>query len=522
MSAMPFLPARNRLTPFATVLLVGLLVAGAGAPVTFAADRTAPVVTAPMAKLRSGTVTASSVPVKVAWSASDPSGIASYRLQEQVDGGSWQKVHLASATARKATVRARPGHDYAFRVRAVDRAGNVSSWAAGETVHVRRMSEQTPALATSGPWKRISGPDLLGGHALRSRAAGATATFKFTGNGVAWFATRAPSRGAATVYLDGTLVRTVHLHRSSRAARRMVFRWAWPTSGSHTLTIRVVGTARHPAVDIDGFVVLEPPGDPVLVGAGDISYCSTTGDSRTAALLDRIGGRVFVAGDLAYPDGTKAQFRDCYGPTWGRWKLRTSPVPGNHEYHTAGAAPYFAYFGSRAGVAGKGWYAYDLGSWRIYNLNANCDQVGCGPGSAQVRWLETDLAEHPRQCVAAVWHQPLFSSGMHGNNAVVRPLWAALEAAGAEVVLNGHDHDYERFAPQTAWGAAAPDGIREFVVGTGGGPLRPFASIQPNSVVRRASTFGVLKLTLREGGYGWSFIPVAGATFTDSGSGTCH
>ncbi len=166
---------------------------------------------------------------------------------------------------------------------------------------------------------------------------GATATLQFTGSSVAWFATRAPSRGRAKVYLDGVLVRTVDLHRSRRAARRMVFRHAWPASGPHTLTIRVVGTPGHPAVDIDGFVILAPPsGDPVLVGAGDISYCSTTGDSRTAALLDRIGGRVFVAGDLAYPSGTTAQFRDCYGPTWGRWKLRTSPVPGNHEYQTDG------------------------------------------------------------------------------------------------------------------------------------------------------------------------------------------
>ena len=479
--------------------------------------------TAPVPNLRSGTVTSASVPVKVIWSGSDPSGIARYRLQEQVDGGSWHKVSLASSISRSVTIRVRPGHDYRFRVRAVDRAGNVSTWTNGATVHVRRMSERTTALSTNGPWKRISGSDLMGGHALRSRTAGAEATLRFTGYGVAWFATRAPSRGRAKVYLDGILVKTVDLHRSSRAARRMVFRYAWPTSGSHTLTVRVLGTARHPAVDIDGFVVLEPPaGDPVLVGAGDISYCSQTGDSRTAALLDQIDGRVFAAGDLAYPDGTSAQFQDCYGPTWGRWKLRTSPVPGNHEYHTSGAAPYFAYFGSRAGTPGKGWYAYNLGTWRIYNLNANCDHVGCGAGSEQIRWLQADLAASPHTCVAAVWHQPLFSSGMHGGDAAVRPLWEALQAAGAEIVLNGHDHDYERFDPQTASGVAAATGIREFVVGTGGAPLRAFASVQSNSAVRSSATYGVLKLTLHTGSYDWAFVPVAGGTFTDSGSGACH
>jgi alkaline phosphatase len=262
--------------------------------------------------------------------------------------------------------------------------------------------------------------------------------------------------------------------------------------------------------------------DPVLVGAGDIASCAYTTDSDTAALVDAIPGRVFTAGDLSYPRGTRAQFRDCYGPTWGRFRARTSPAVGNHEYGTPGARGYFRYFGARAGTRGKGWYAYNLGTWRIYVLNSNCDIVRCGAGSQQRRWLKADLAAHPRRCVAAIWHHPLFSSGFHRANPMVRPLWRALAKAGADVVINGHDHDYERFAPQTTAGRPAPAKIREFVVGTGGTSLRPFGAIARNSVARNADTHGVLKLTLHAGSYDWQFVPVAGETWTDAGSASCH
>jgi calcineurin-like phosphoesterase family protein len=260
----------------------------------------------------------------------------------------------------------------------------------------------------------------------------------------------------------------------------------------------------------------------VLVGAGDVSDCHLFADTKTARLVASIPGRVFVAGDLAYPSGTAAQFRDCYDPTWGRVFDRTSPAVGNHEYESPGARPYFDYFGSRAGPRGRGWYAYDLGTWRIYVLNANCGFVGCGARSAQVTWLKADLAANPRPCVAAIWHQPLFSSGQHGGTSSVRPFWRALQAAHADLVINGHDHDYERFARQTADGRRSAAGLREFVVGTGGAVFRPFARIAANSQVRQASVHGVLKLTLRAGGYAWRFVPVAGKTWTDGGSGACH
>jgi acid phosphatase type 7 len=266
--------------------------------------------------------------------------------------------------------------------------------------------------------------------------------------------------------------------------------------------------------------VLGAPADPVLVGAGDISTCENTGDTKTAALIEDIPGTVFTAGDNAYPSGALGDFEDCYEPTWGAFRDRTLPTPGNHEYETADASGYFAYFKAAAGEPGEGWYAYDLGAWRIYALNSNCAPVGgCGAGSPQLQWLKADLAANPTRCIAAYWHHPLFSSGAHGNSPKVKPLWRALYAAGADVIINGHDHDYERFARQEPDGDLNTAGIREFVVGTGGAERRPFANIKANSQVRNASTFGVLKLTLHATSYDFRFVPQAGKTFTDARTG---
>jgi hypothetical protein len=265
----------------------------------------------------------------------------------------------------------------------------------------------------------------------------------------------------------------------------------------------------------------------VLVGAGDIASCDDLkGAEATAKLLDNIPGTVFAAGDLAYPDGSDEQFAKCYGPTWGRFKDRTRPAPGNHEYHSDGASGYVRYFGAAAGDPKKGYYSYDLAAWHVIVLNSECDAVGgCEAGSAQEQWLRQDLKAHPAKCTLAYWHKPLFSSGAaHGNDPEVKPLWDALYSADADVVINGHDHHYERFAPQDPAGNAdSQRGIREFVVGTGGkNSHRKLASPKPNSEVRQADTFGVLKLTLRATSYDWEFVPEAGKTFTDSGSGNCH
>ena len=262
----------------------------------------------------------------------------------------------------------------------------------------------------------------------------------------------------------------------------------------------------------------------VLVGAGDISDCSSDGDEATARLIDTIDGTVFTLGDNVYDDGTPDEFRRCYDPTWGRHLGRTMPVPGNHEYNTPGATGYYAYFGAAAGDPQEGYYAYDRGSWRVYVLNSNCAAIGgCDAGSRQERWLRRDLADNPRRCVLAMWHHALFSSGEHGSDPLARDLWRALYDAGAELVLSGHDHDYERFAAQAPGGRADPErGIVEIVAGTGGRSHYAFPAIRDNSLVRDNSTYGVLRLELADGGWTLEFIPVPGGTFTDSGSGTCH
>jgi hypothetical protein len=289
-------------------------------------------------------------------------------------------------------------------------------------------------------------------------------------------------------------------------------------AGSTTVRATVEGQSDGAAI-----TVTPPPsgGGQVLVGAGDISDCGNNNDEETAKLLDGIAGTVFTTGDNVYDSGTPTEFQDCYHPTWGRHRDRTRPSPGNHDYNTDGASGYFGYFGDRAGPAGRGYYSYDLGEWHIISLNSEIDM---GPGSPQEIWLRQDLGSNRRLCTLAYWHKPRFSSGTrHGNETAAQPLWQALYDSSADVVLAGHEHNYERFAPQTPTGAADPArGIREFVVGTGGRSQYPGNNPLPNSQVFNGNTYGVLKLTLGAGTYTWEFVPVAGETFTDTGSGTCH
>lgn len=262
-----------------------------------------------------------------------------------------------------------------------------------------------------------------------------------------------------------------------------------------------------------------------VLAAGDIVDCANlSGSEATAKLLDGLPGTVLTLGDLAYPDGSEVNFQ-CYEHTWGRHKSRTRPVPGNHEYHTAGASAYFHYFGSKAGEPGRGYYSYDLGNWHLIGLNSQCAEVGgCGQGSPQEQWLRTDLEQNSSKCILAYWHVPLFSSGdEHGNNPAMKDFWIDLYHAHADLVLNGHDHDYERFAPQNPEGAVdSQNGIREFVAGTGGKNQRAFRPALAATEVRSNSTFGVLKLNLHPHSYDWKFLPVAEGQFSDSGSGTCH
>jgi hypothetical protein len=268
----------------------------------------------------------------------------------------------------------------------------------------------------------------------------------------------------------------------------------------------------------------------VLVGAGDIASCKNPeGAQATAKLIEKIPGTVFAAGDLAYEKGSPQEFKNCYGPAWGRFKDRTRPALGNHEYGEPTASGYFQYWGEQAGPTGKGYYSYELGAWHIVVLNTNCFARGlgsCSAGSAQETWLKADLAQHPTACILAYGHHALFSSGVFKRHAVhpeLKQLWEDLYAAHADLVLAGHEHSYERFAPQDPDGKLDPEhGIREIVVGTGGRSHDLLGFATPNSEVREWDTFGVLKLTLAPDKYAWEFIPVEGKSFRDSGSGVCH
>ncbi|HSV37469.1 MAG TPA: DNRLRE domain-containing protein [Nocardioidaceae bacterium] len=264
-----------------------------------------------------------------------------------------------------------------------------------------------------------------------------------------------------------------------------------------------------------------PPGDPVLVGAGDISN-SGSGDSQTAALINALpNATVFTMGDNVYSNGTSSEFNTYYNPTWGAFKARTKPSPGNHDYNTSGATGYYGYFGSLAGPSGQGYYSYDLGNWHIVSLNS---EVSMSAGSAQETWLRNNLAASTKPCTLAYWHKPLFTSGSnHGPDTGTRPLFQALYDFDADVVVTGHNHQYERFAPMTPTGTLDnTNGIREFVAGMGGAGHYSFGTIQPNSQARNSTDFGVLKFTLHSNSYDWEFVPVAGASYSDSGTTACH
>lgn len=261
----------------------------------------------------------------------------------------------------------------------------------------------------------------------------------------------------------------------------------------------------------------------VLIGAGDIGTCGGDRDAATASLLDGVDGWVYTLGDNVYLDGSPAEFADCYAPAWGRHKARTRPTPGNHDYRTPDAAGYYGYFGAAAGTSPKGWYSYDTGGWHVIVLNSNGGYLN----AEQLAWLRADLAANPEVCSVAMWHHPRYSSGAHAldaSNPSVQPLLNVAYAGGVDIVLNGHDHWYERFAPMDPLGDADPSGIRAFTVGTGGTSLStPDATIpvHPRSVVRNASTHGVLRLTLGAGNYTWQFLPTIAGANSDAGSGTC-
>ncbi|MEX0909054.1 MAG: metallophosphoesterase [Gemmatimonadaceae bacterium] len=282
--------------------------------------------------------------------------------------------------------------------------------------------------------------------------------------------------------------------------------------------------------DRSGLAVAEganptPPPTPligaaVLVGAGDIAGCRSSGDEATAALLDSIPGTVFTAGDNVYPNGRMEEFRRCYEPSWGRHRSRTDPAPGNHDWRTRDGAPYFEYFGARAGPPGLGYYSFRLGEWLILILNTNLE---LGPRSPQLAWLDAQLAADSNGCEIVITHHPRFNSGTHGASSRMAAVWNVLYKHGVELTIGGHDHSYERFAPMTPAGARDDvRGVRQFVVGTGGyKPSTRRRAPTRNSQIRSGAS-GVLKLSLGDGVYQWEFVPVAGQSFRDWGEGKCR
>ena len=311
------------------------------------------------------------------------------------------------------------------------------------------------------------------------------------------------------------------------------------------LTLALVALACKPPVQ------LTPPpaaasaaqvalsGASVLIGAGDIAVCGTPGDEATARLVDsvlradsaaKVHDEVFTLGDNAYPNGTESDFALCFTPSWGDTaKLimkNIRPAPGNHEYLSNGAAPYSKYFGSRAGPSTKGYYSYNIGAWHAIVLNSEL-MVNTGftdvERKAQEDWLTQDLKSNHQPCMVAYWHHPRFSSGWHGSDARLAVFWEILYAGGVDLILNGHDHDYERFHPQTP--AAIADsvkGMTEIIVGTGGGDLRGYGSKQAaNSATRIQGHFGVLKVTLGAKEWRSAFLDVDGRLWDQTG-GTCH
>lgn len=260
----------------------------------------------------------------------------------------------------------------------------------------------------------------------------------------------------------------------------------------------------------------------VLVGAGDIGVCGSSGAIATGRQLDNERGTIFADGDIAYPEGSAEQFRDCYDPAWGRHKARTRPAPGNHEYGSPGAAPYFAYFGSNAGPAGRGYYRYSKGTWQVFSLNSNTEGL---EQMTQLDWLRRELSAQGAECTVAYFHHPYVSSGPHGvlpTMSVVRDFWHELYTAGADVVISSHEHMYERFAPQSPGGVADTRyGLRQFIVGTGGAPLSQLVRRAANSEVL-VSAFGVLRLTLDAQSYRWEFVSADSGAVLDAGTGQCH
>ncbi len=318
----------------------------------------------------------------------------------------------------------------------------------------------------------------------------------------------------------------------SRTSKVIGFVLIFLLIGIIVTTVRSSQNTSRPLINIK----VEQTDDPLVVAAGDIacdpkspSFNTTLGDAtnchmnQTAKITTKINpDSVFLLGDNQYEKGEYGNYMASFDPTWGVFKGLVRPVPGNHEYYTPGASGYFQYFGASAHQDTSGYYSFDLGKWHIIALNSNCAMVGgCNEGSPQYKWLVEDLTAHPSTCTLAFWHHPRFSSGDHGDDPITQDFWKILYQNKVDVILNGHDHLYERFAPQNPQAQSDPQGITQFTVGTGGKNLTKVKDVRPNSLVRSDNQYGVLRLMLHDTSYNWKFLP-ENNTPIDQGAQVCH
>lgn len=464
----------------------------------------------------------STVPLRVSWpeATTDGPAVARYELQSRRDTDPWTNVTLPRPRTRSVLLRRAPWGVIQFRVRAVDETQTPGDWSESAPTWLSTPQEADEQVTLSPEWQLRDAAAAFGGSRAVTSAAGASISFNFSGRSVGWVARRGPAAGTAEVSLDGGPATIVDLYRARSIDRQLVYVAADLADGEHVLTITTTEAGAN--VYGDAFVVLGEPVTATLIGAGDIANCNVTSDSDTAALAEALEGIVFTAGDNVYPYGAPEHFQNCYDPSWGILKDRTRPTPGNHEYlNTPGATGYFDYFGAAAGPPGRGWYRYNVGTWRVYALNSECrpPTTAC---PEQLAWLEADLAAEPHRCTLAIWHRPRWGPSSSSDWPRVDPLWRLLVNSGADLVINGHNHMYTRYTPLDAEGAPDPGGLRHIVVGTGGAPLYDYQTVNPNTVVHDDASHGLLRLELAPGGYSWEFLPTQDGGFTDSGSDSCR